>query len=99
MRKFNNPQIQPEQKKPKLGVEAGGERPLRDQMTMTPKASGQDGYPMELKSIVEEIETKLLDAARRRFTGEIRLTFNVSQGGFSTSYIEKERENLIRKRG
>ncbi len=51
-----------------------------------------------IKNILLEIQEKLLDAERRRFTGEIRLTFNVSQGGVSTSYIEKERENLVRKR-
>lgn len=53
---------------------------------------------MDLKSLLIEIEERLVDAAQRRFTGEIRLTFNVSQGGFSTSYIEKERENLVKKR-
>jgi hypothetical protein len=53
--------------------------------------------PMDLKNLIVEIEERLIDAAHRRFTGEIRLTFNVSQGGFSTSYIEKERENLVRK--
>ncbi len=53
---------------------------------------------MDFKNLVTEIEDKLLDAVQRRFTGEIRLIFNVSQGGFSTSYIESERENLVRKR-
>lgn len=53
---------------------------------------------MDLKIILIEIEEKRADVAQRKFTGEIRLTFNVSQGGFSTSYIEKERENLVPKR-
>jgi hypothetical protein len=56
------------------------------------------GAAMDIKSILAEIEKKLNDAAQRRFTGEIRLTFNVSQGGFSTIYLERERENLIRKK-
>lgn len=59
---------------------------------------GEAGSDMDLKNLISEIEEKLVDAARRRFTGEIRLTFNVSQGGFSASYIEKERENLVKKR-
>lgn len=53
---------------------------------------------MEIRLILEEIKQKLRDASHRRFTGEIRLTFNVSQGGFGTIYMEKERENLIRKK-
>lgn len=53
---------------------------------------------MDIKVIAAAIEEKLLEAAQRRFTGEIRLTFNVSQGGFSTTYFEKERETLIRKK-
>jgi len=69
--------------------------------TIDPVISNDEGeaeLDMELKSLLKEIEEKLADASRRRFTGEIRLTFNVSQGGFSTSYIEKERENLVKKR-
>ncbi|MBN1140910.1 MAG: hypothetical protein JXB25_03805 [Deltaproteobacteria bacterium] len=54
---------------------------------------------MDISAILQEVERKLLDAARSRFTGEIRFTFNVSQGGFSTCYVEKERENLINKKG
>lgn len=53
---------------------------------------------MDIRLILEEIEQKLRDASHRRFTGEIRLTFNVSQGGFSTICLEKERETLIRKK-
>lgn len=59
---------------------------------------GEAQFDMDLKNLLSEIEEKLADASRRRFTGEIRLTFNVSQGGFSASYIEKERESLVRKR-
>ena len=51
---------------------------------------------MQIANILTEIEAILTSASQRRFTGEISLTFNVSQGGFSTSYVEKERENLIR---
>lgn len=62
------------------------------------KRREKEGPGMELKNLLIEIEDKLIDAVQRRFTGEIRLTFNVSQGGFSTTYIESERENLVRKR-
>lgn len=51
---------------------------------------------MQITNILNEIEDVLTSASQRRFTGEISLTFNVSQGGFSTSYVEKERESLIR---
>ena len=59
-----------------------------------------DGSPtkssqMQITNILSEIEEILRSASQRRFTGEISLTFNVSQGGFSASYIEKERESLI----
>lgn len=56
------------------------------------------GTAMDIRLILAEIEQKLLESAQRRFTGEIRLTFNISQGGVSTIYFERERENLIRKR-
>lgn len=52
----------------------------------------------QIENILSEIETILTSASQRRFTGEISLTFNVSQGGFSTSYVEKEREGLISSR-
>lgn len=50
---------------------------------------------MEISQILQEIEQKLIEASKKRFTGEIRLTFNMSQGGFSQSYIEQEKKNLI----
>lgn len=50
----------------------------------------------QLVHILAEIEAILKNATQKRFTGEISLTFNVTQGGFSTSYIEKERESLIK---
>ena len=53
---------------------------------------------MQIENILGEIEKILKSASQRRFTGEISLTFNVSQGGFSTSYVEKERESLIRNK-
>lgn len=53
---------------------------------------------VNLNLILAQIDETLRNAAQRRFTGEIRLTFNMSQGGFCNSYIEKERETLIRKR-
>ena len=70
----------------------------RDKKDQAVKRREKEGAGMELKNLLTEIEDKLLEAMQRRFTGEIRLTFNVSQGGFSTSYIESERENLVRKR-
>jgi len=54
------------------------------------------GKQLQIANILHEIEEILTSASQRRFTGEISLTFNVSQGGFSTSYVEKERESLIR---
>lgn len=58
----------------------------------------KSGATINISVILAQIEERLLDAAQRRFTGEIRLTFNMSQGGFCNGYIEKERESLIRKR-
>ncbi|OHB26815.1 MAG: hypothetical protein A2X84_11000 [Desulfuromonadaceae bacterium GWC2_58_13] len=76
----------------------GGDKNSRTPGLEIVDGEGAAGGYMELKNLLSEIEEKLADAVRRRFTGEIRLTFNVSQGGFSTSYIEKERENLVKKR-
>jgi hypothetical protein len=70
----------------------------RDGTKQVAGGSGATDKTMDLKSLLVEIEERLIEAAQRRFTGEIRLTFNVSQGGFSTIYIEKERENLVRNR-
>jgi len=53
---------------------------------------------LQISNLLEEIEIILLSASQRRFTGEISLTFNVSQGGFSASYVEKEREGLIKNK-
>lgn len=82
----------------KQNKKAGGESDSRDPGLDEDNGEGEAGLNLDLHNLISEIEEKLADAARRRFTGEIRLTFNVSQGGFSTSYIEKERVNLVKKR-